>query len=1336
MDQDGIDIISFGKTSGKNTCIQCKHYTALQLAEVKKVVQTFLDSRFVTNSDEFIITTTANLQEPDIKAYLFEQVAYFKDVHQINFDCWDVTRLETLLKSQYGIVAYYFGQSEADRYCFAPSFRKIEYQEISGFITRNLKDMIVSDNDIPWLFGDKKTPKISLTDLIGTSSTENRYIGLIGEAYEGKSTLLRQTAFELSNDLNITPLLLDLKSLPTQPITELLSVDFNTWKMIPARNLVVLIDGLDEVPSDEIITVLGYIKSFTKLHESIRIILSCRKLYFSNYNLKTELNDFKFYELIELNYWQIINYIDDRTLGKGQEFYLEMDKKGISSLLAHPFYLVKIVGWHVDKKQSIPQTKVEIAQKLVDESLTISETRKTGKGRLLKHHKIQLRKLIRQLALAFQILGINSCDDELIQELFTIEDTDLLRHSPVLNIHKERWMFVNAFLQEQLAATSLLFFDVEDIIRLITVGNNVIKIKIKWIQTISTYLSLLDQNEPQRDNLIKVIEEDNIELIALSEASKFTPDFKLDILKRIIMRSIFLQSRLVLIQESQLAEFIGNEKSAITFLLEMLGADVPIVTKVIVCYILKNIKLNKSQALDYGTISKTELLSTKEKNYARLLLEGLAHYKSGDNTFLDQLIDISPLVNEHEFRQGVYKFIELHDLVERYYDFILNGFEVLYQYNEGVSHSGSGKRLLKIVLKTTNPDLIKKLLTLISSQHFHSFFRFKSDDSAQLFGDLETILIDIYGKDQSILTFIVNCIISFGVRHNDDQFTGFRHFFEQTQSYRSALAIYLKKPAKERVIYEFSDHITPDCFDDLISACKSSLITRQELDFFIGGLNYIGRNKDAETLRKLTWKHFGKSEYQNKKLHARYARAAMLKVKNDIAYISSASAFEKGLIRFFKTFKKDRITFDELHNREFRETTFISVASDFMNSFMYLIAEDQEVTLEQCLLNIKNEKFFRAFRIKTLLEHHLEKKYADELETMLRTYYLQTVSTYRFADVTNDSPHVDKVIAQQYLKIWSKYQFETQDDVLLEFIRIDGEGLGFKRMAEVNKRESVALQLVDYFKGINKLQQFKKKVLDNIRSGLKNNQVLGTHIELCRILDITEACNDILKIIYEVPQPFNNDYVVIDIYQELGGDLSELLPLFESINDFEDYTFIHLVKMLGENFSQETVKRLNACLNFDRSSAEKKLEAARYLAQLGEQNGFTYIINRLNPQIETPYHIQSNWVIWNVNTALGLKKLEPLIYTLVDDSLPKFRFYSSVDNLLLEILNGFAAKSEVDLVMVVDLLTRKAAEFKNQYSEKYGQLLWHAEQMTESFRKSVEITLSIPQLKALLVKIH
>src|SRR5690606_35626239 len=114
---------------------------------------------------------------------------------------------------------------------------------------------------------------------------------------------------------------------------------------------------------------------------------------------------------------------------------------------------------------------------------------------------------------SLQLGGINSFNDEDVQYLFGCEEILLLQNSSIITFKNDYWSFSNAMFQEHLAAQYLINLSFEQIIDVATNGNQIRKIKTKWIQTISSVFSLIDEKSPLFKLLIDFIKNDNIEII-------------------------------------------------------------------------------------------------------------------------------------------------------------------------------------------------------------------------------------------------------------------------------------------------------------------------------------------------------------------------------------------------------------------------------------------------------------------------------------------------------------------------------------------------------------------------------------------------------------------------------------------------------------------------------------------------------------------------------------------------------------------------------------------------------------------------------------------------------
>jgi hypothetical protein len=1327
--QSGIDLLSFRQESGKHVCIQCKH-EVLTFAKLKKIVPLFLAGEYGESTETFIITTTADLQEPKIQSWITAQKIALRKQYAMAFDVWDVQRLEDALKSHYLLVEKYFGIAEASGHCFQPALQIPDLKPFPGFIKRHIQSVAdIADAEDREL-DSKIRSSLTLTELM-KSPTDKKGFCLIAEAYEGKSSLIRHTAWELGQlDLGIVALPLDLKFCSVLTVAQLLTDHYASWQSVPAKDLVVLIDGLDEVPAEQFHTVVGHIRDFARNHPAVRLVFTCRKMFYSYQNLEHELPDFGFYELLDLHLRQIFDYLEEHLGGedKAMSFYIKMRNLSIDNLIETPFYLIQLVKWFNDPVQEMPKTKFAIATRFVDESLNVSATRKLRSGLSLDKYKTKYRNALQQLALLLQIKGLNACQDELLQELFSQDDIDLLTHSSILNIRNGQWSFINALFQEQLAALALEKLEADAVINLITVGDKILKISRKWIQTLATYLSLLPENNADREQLVAVIEADNIELLALSEGSKFSPEFRLDVLQKILGRTNRHQARLVVIDESNLAAFAGNSDTVVDELLSTLLLDTAVIVKIVACRTIRYTQLSASQASRYAALAKELLIVIHDPDLGRLLLEAIAHYKLGDDLFLTKF-KLNPLLaSSHELRQGLYQYMAAHDLIDQHYDWLLSGFPVLYTHNTSISHFGSEKKLIDLVVKTRSGKRIRELLQVVQGKDFQKFFRDDKDTTKAFYSSLAGACAEIYTHDPWIIFAVVNFLVASGRHQYEREAKGVTEFFELTQTYSLGLRIALLAEKDDLQTYTFSGALHPSCEADILYAVEEGIMDRAKFNICCSALYYGGRRGESDRLEELAEKIFGLKNEPSPEAVG-YRAAQERKKKNDLTYIGSREAFREGIIVLFDIAGKKSIPIEELYQRFDEDNPLIEVNSTLMSSFITLQANDREATLEDCLFAVDDDQYFKTWRADKLRQSYIIQYYPELVKGEIKRYYDEEINIFPFDDLTMGSPNNLLAQARQLLKIWAEYQYPTLDHVLLKFIRVNKEGYNGIEHAEINKRKSITALLLKHFDDRQHL--LKQRVLSNLQIGLSSQEVIGTHLEFCRVLHIIEARPYILDLVLTGRVDTWSQDRYMSLYVSLGGQHADFLPVFMDINDLNGYLFMFMVKFLWETHKQVVIERLLVCLRSPETTIERKNEASRHLAHLGNEEGFMYMLSKFEAGKPAPFDIQGKLETWNVPTAWGLKQLRPMMHMLLDKKTEKLRFHHSPKNLLLEILNGFASKSENDLEMVTSFMNRCADELASEYPLNSGHLGWHAEQMTERYREISYVPLTNREIKSL-----
>ncbi len=214
-------------------------------------------------------------------------------------------------------------------------------------------------------------------------ANQEQYLMVLGDPGIGKSTFLRKVGLEAlkgkqgSYQHPLTPVLLELKNFKENEINiqVLIEEEFkicgfpNVEKSISNKlekgELLILLDGLDEVPTANVNNVIEKIKDFVDRHHKNRFILSCRTA------ARTHLRQFTDIEIVEFDDQQIQSFIEhwfsselDRKNETAKNCWELLQKEEYKSAkeLAHTPLLLTFLCLVYDKNQSFPTNRSRLYQ--------------------------------------------------------------------------------------------------------------------------------------------------------------------------------------------------------------------------------------------------------------------------------------------------------------------------------------------------------------------------------------------------------------------------------------------------------------------------------------------------------------------------------------------------------------------------------------------------------------------------------------------------------------------------------------------------------------------------------------------------------------------------------------------------------------------------------------------------------------------------------------------------------------------------------------------------------------------------------------------------------------
>ena len=223
-----------------------------------------------------------------------------------------------------------------------------------------------------------------------TVANKNRYLMVLGNPGAGKSTFLRRLGLEVFKgeagrfQAQCIPVLIELKQFNTEQKVDLIaaiaeefthfgfpsSPEFAT-KALEAGKLLVLLDGLDEVPNQYTNSVMNAIDNLVTRYDQNRFIASCRiAAYRSNFK-----HDFNVIELADFDDKQIKQFItnwfstdldqESSTADKCWETLKQENNQAAKELAQTPLLLTFLCLVY-NRKQSFPPTRSRLYNKALD----------------------------------------------------------------------------------------------------------------------------------------------------------------------------------------------------------------------------------------------------------------------------------------------------------------------------------------------------------------------------------------------------------------------------------------------------------------------------------------------------------------------------------------------------------------------------------------------------------------------------------------------------------------------------------------------------------------------------------------------------------------------------------------------------------------------------------------------------------------------------------------------------------------------------------------------------------------------------------------------------------
>lgn len=1083
---------------------------------------------------------------------------------------------------------------------------------------------------------------------------ENKHVSLLSDGGMGKTTELKQIAYHYSqsND-SYYSIFVSLNKYTSKNISEYFP---SYWELIPENELLVILDGLDEIQSKDRMDAIREIKQFVDNYPEIHVIISCRNNF---YNIETEnisatLSDFKSYILVELEHDKIEDYVKNKLNSKSTEFFSSIVHHNLYDLLKNPFYLIHLTELFIENNV-LPTSKAEIFKALLYSRIKL-DIAHYQTARELEQDEDKIIDTLEIIALSMECLSRNYItDDEFKQLVPEISSRDLVKYCTTWKKQENdlvTWQFEHNNFQEYLAAKKLSTLPIETIKKYISFEPDYDKINPSWINTISFLVSLYDSQD-----LL-----DWILVVDPKLCIKFESD-KIDKSKRIkIFKEIFgeYKGKKILIggvwfESYELARF-GQSDEVIDFLLNECQDSVHYTTIINSIELLCDLEIpftEKDEVKEF--LVKYALDDNCPELVQNYALRCLSIHKFDSKETIDQIVPILKLSENERIRSGLYYFLSNSDYLDEYIDVFLYGIDLV--FDRDVLDGSELMYLLKGLNTTKSPESIKKILTFFTNDIEYLDNLYLQDEIPFLNNSA-----DAYLEDSSVLDSCLELFKVYSLKHSYlDRNDTLLYFFKNTGTNLDGFKkLYLNRNGETNPFMILASLANSSCLEFIIEEHKEDKITENEMWIFKHSLKVT--NKEMSTqFNNLINENFGDRFIPPQEVNNNDEKQS---IPEDIDLLFDKKLFTKEIERLFEIDARQEFTHRELillkiepHYQYFSELVFHTLGK---------IAGKETVSLKKALeyINKLNWDLFRVNEIYDKLERNEKVNLSAKQKKTISDWCISNLVNVNFKQsITKTDQKVSAkhtaIILWYFLR---KFGFHYPKSTLLDMISFDW----------FEKSDLVG---IEYLEMQLDFQDIKKRVLENLNEEIECDFILSNHILYCKKHNIKDILEYSLDIIVDKNRDYGTRKLALDTTCEMLDTFLELEKILPKIQDEFKWTVVRELMDKIDNSCESYLLNI-----IDNGNEEDQLKAAGYLMELQNLKGLEFYVDWVKKHNTHQYYIIES-PLKTLHSSESIPYLLELLKISYREDLNQDHFHS-LHRDVLEAFSNVALCSEDDFIEV------------------------------------------------------
>lgn len=1195
--QDGIDIYATS-TAGNHTVYQCKREKSFTPTKIDAAVTLFLSKEWAAKAEKFILCTQESLKKKDRADEVIKQEAILK-AQGISFVTWDSPALNSKLKVHPQLVYDFFGLNWVIGFCGKDKLRLIDLHEPlpdkkvyslpALYLPRTVK---LTDEDV-FAFSFL-APYPTLYEVI----QKQQKIALLAWGLSGKSTELQYVAHKLATETEYYPFLELFENYSDEDIDILIP----EVERIPQLNIVLLLDGLDEVLPDKFALATRKIARFCVQYPLATVIVSCRTNFYTTFKGEKEHNTLKGFESYQLNTLggkEVEEYLLRHDAKNKDAFLEEVNRKQLRELLFVPYYLTKLAS-EFKNTGRISNSKAELFRDEVKHLIH----KEVARNYVTDHETLErkLYLLLKKVAFVMEAMGVNNVDTEDLNRIIPLEkDRKLVTNSASIfhgtESNEKIWKFHHHNTQEFLAADTLSNKSFDYIRKIIGIAPDYHKAKPLWVNTILFLNNILPTDSQLKLLIVNWLTTYNKELLIKLDPEKLEQQAR-DTVFKAIFNQYKADNRRInnnLYRYDDLANF-SQGPGTFDFLLKELKTSKSVANLANALAILNYFELSKYP--NYLPLFKeqlnTILFSTEEELHHIAIVSYTMQTNITEQEF-DLVFEKFKGTEDEDIRSTLFEAIYTIGYVEKYLDFIIAEVILLIEEDRKAlqggrnrtHHSTGGNQMAKCLESVKTEDGLSKIFSglenyLLAFGHSGSF-----EQSLEiLIAHASAVPSNKKLIDQIVKVFKTNHSY---ILHDLKASVIFLDFFTQNNLVDPICSdlcnnLQLNDASMINTISLLAGKPSIDLLAVLLSDGKIDERTIDSFNYFLEKNDNVQLAYFREVFAIIPPVEKPKRDFEKveEERHTRDLLALFNKVK-----------FKEEISLIFSGFGKDNISYDDLNysDPDYWSEKYCSIARDLLE----LRPNAGQISLAVFLQSIENnwERHYYTRIYDYLVKNPKAVLSVDQENTVLNWCNLQSeLSSFsngiEQTDAHNWSLNHSLVMFSFFIR---KLNILTYNNTLyldlLSFIKYDDS------LIEIFDFVATVPGITD--------NNIRERVLINLEKGITNVRSMDYHLNYIRKHEIKEAATLLIPYLKNLTTVNRSD--ILKLFLTLGGNLVDLKDLLLKESDLKYYLIDEFIKT-DSSFIKGFLKR-----EFVKEKDEtKKLSLAKYLIQFQDVVGLKFYL--------------------------------------------------------------------------------------------------------------------------------